>query len=236
MMRALFIKDLRMQRHVMVLAAVLLFGPAIVYTLVEIGTAPTERMLWHMSVQELREDYSQAMGIGTMLSMLAFPAVAAVAAARERKDRSAEFLEALPVTRRRIVASRLLAVAICCPAPLLIGIALSSALTPVAWSGHHFTWEELRLLLIGAGIGVSLAGVAWMTGSAAKSEVLAALVSLLAVATVSITTYGVIERMQLQGAHLSDRTVQIAFLSVAGVLGVVSFVLGTAIAVRRRTP
>jgi hypothetical protein len=120
------------------------------------------------------------LGLGLVALMAA--ACGGIAFAAERRDRSAEFIEMLPVSRGRVVRSKLLAAGLC----LLGPAALHAAVLALGWrelAGLHESYGRFeRQFAVGAANCAALAlmmfGVAWLLSSFFESPAVAGVVAI----------------------------------------------------------
>jgi ABC-type transport system involved in multi-copper enzyme maturation permease subunit len=177
-MRLLVWKDFRMNGLIVITGLVLLAIPhavALYAALFGLGSPVPEgmsRLTMHLFPSSI---------FGLVLSTICFAFLGGNAIAGERADRSAEFLAYLPVTRRRILVSKLLAAAaimalIWLP-NLLIGIlTLPEAVLPLA----RDTKELLEIFANAAITGLVFFCVAWLFSAGLESPAIAAAAGLIA--------------------------------------------------------
>lgn len=148
-------------------------------------------------INALHFDVIPAAARGVGVAALVAGACGAIAFARERRDRSAEFLAMLPVSRVRIAASKTIAAVLYAIPPLLF----HAAVIAVGWRLlAAFQFDGLQKytapLVTGAwyhaSLGVLFFGVAWLASVFARSPSVAGVAALtIAVLTVFITaSYG----------------------------------------------
>ncbi|MCC6675795.1 MAG: ABC transporter permease [Phycisphaerales bacterium] len=242
-MLALLIKDFRLCKPVIVAGLVALFIPTAAFLF---GTAVDRAFpssIHPEHVREFLQDLMTMMIFGLLLSAITLPAVAAVAAARERRDRSGEFLHTVPIRRSRIVVSRIAVVFAWAIILLFIGAGLTEILRPAGADGL-FTPQDgggfdaspaalliaTYLLLLGAG---------WVLGAILRSDTIAA-----AVALGACTLLGVV--LALEQNHIQDHWTPsgqwpplfyfrfLVWLLIA--IGSTTLIAGTIISLRRTSP
>ena len=180
---ALFRKDLRILR-----------APLITGVLVTLGVyAVAAEDLWQAWEPEWDDAHRRAnvakeavpfASAGVGMAALLAAACGGLALARERRDRSAEFLAMLPVPRRRIVISKLVACLACvllaAGAHVAVVVAGARALAPMGdFMGRQAEVSLLGLPQAGAAA-AAFFGVAWMWSSFTRSPAIAAVVALAA--------------------------------------------------------
>ena len=128
----------------------------------------------------------------TGLGLVALTAAACggIAFAAERRDRSAEFLALLPVSRRRAVASKLAAAGVCLLLPACVHLAAFAIgwreLPPMPDQSAHFAQRFSTGAANCAALTVMMFGVAWLLSSVLDSPAVAATV---AVGLAAVTVY-----------------------------------------------
>jgi hypothetical protein len=164
-----------------------------------------------------------------VFSQLLIGALGANAAATERGDRSAEFLFYLPVTRRQMLASK-----------LLVALAIALAI----WLWHLFVLEIVCPALSNAlpsrqlpnaavfASGVSLFGVAWLASSFLKSNSYSLLASLILFASIGAAFFNSVEFWHWP----APKTREVWFVGIHLVLGLVGYSAGTWYFTRRVEP
>ena len=186
---------------------------------------------------------------GAEWSVLLTPAYAAIAGARERRDRTAEWFRMFPVGRVRQVITKLALVFLLSVGPVLLTAVLSRAMS-LMWSWVDFG-RELKSVPseIASTYGPTLlcsGGIAWACGWSMRSETLATVFG--AAGTIDVGWVAVlIEQMArdlgwmtpIQHAIVWEFTAcGIAWKTgpVLSVVGMTALAAGTAIALKRRTP
>ena len=198
--------------------------------------------------QSLRRDmfYECLMGsafAGIAISLLIVPAFGAIAFARERRDRSAEFLAATSVARSRVVASKVVvAIALCMIPWMLSGILVVAAqafqMNESNWFGVSLNGdnnlEPLSWLLR---IHIMLFGIAWLLSSILRSETIAAAAAILGVVLLSIGYVVYRSRLEHFGSSFeAEATANLVATIATLTLGIGGFIAGTIIALRRVSP
>jgi ABC-type transport system involved in multi-copper enzyme maturation permease subunit len=228
-------KDFRLQLPVLIAAGLLFVAPAVIYlvvnTLIETpGTQPEPIALMLLPL---------LMG-GLAAASLTIPAFAGVAAARERRERTAEFLEAMPVTRWKIVSSRGLVAAVCCALPALVGFTLMLGTLFVFAARHGSTQDVVgasqlptEFFEVATNAGATLlaaAGVAWMVGSLLRSEVIAGALGIAVPIGIHAATYIAIQRLEIVSGAPEIHA------AVAAGVAIPCLILGTVISLVRKSP
>jgi ABC-type transport system involved in multi-copper enzyme maturation permease subunit len=178
-MKWLIWKDYRVNRLVFITALVLLVAPhALFAILIWCGFGPKDH---------LQGAYA-ASYVSLVLLQLAFALLGGNSIAGERIDRSAEFLAYLPVSRGRILTSKLLVVLAAIPLVWLpnlvvMAIAGASARPPV-----EVLFRELRTIAI---TGVTFFCVAWLFSCILESPTFSVSAGLIVPFLVAMTIWGV---------------------------------------------
>ncbi len=177
-MKWLLWKDYRVNRLVFIAALVLLVAP---HALAAI-------LVWRGAVQG--NDRAAAFVISSCYSLgllqLAFALLGGNSIAGERADRSAEFLGYLPVSRGRILVSKLLVVLAAVPLvwlPNLVVLAIAGSIVPPHLPRDPDVWSGLGTIAV---TGLTFFCVAWLLSCMLRSptfSVLAGMVAPLLVAT-----------------------------------------------------
>lgn len=179
---------------------------------------------------------------GFWLSGIVAPAMVACQFGRERRERSADFIGALPISRGKIVWSKALVTVFLLLAPILA--AWIAALT-----GSYFVMEGKLLkgtlfspVLIPVFFGtlsiLAACGLAWILSCAIASDVLAtaaSILTVLAVALLIFLAFQLVPSLRTMPANSREAgmawAIAIVFVCFVGF----GFVGGTLIALRRRT-
>jgi len=244
MLLTLIRKDFRLQLPVLIAAGLLFVAPAVIYFGVDavIGQ-PTDDPLPVLAMLAAMF----MLGIGA--ASLTVPAFTGVAAARERRERSAEFLEAMPVDRWKIVTSRALVAVVCGLLPATVGaISIIVVVTadssvgggPDEWAsaGPEFNEDFIRAMMAAAGTIAAAAGVAWLIGSLVRSEVIAAAMGIAIPSCVHTVVYIALERISADSLLWLgiERDGPAPYTAAQFAVAIPCLIAGTIIALRRRTP
>lgn len=242
-MLALLLKDFRLCKPVLLASLIALFIPITAFLLGVLIDHGLPSPVHPGHVREFRQELLTLMVIGLMLCSITLPALAAVAAARERRDRSGEFLSSLPIRRTHVVMSRIAIVSACFAILWFIGAGAAEILRPADADGLFTTRGNrpsdfspgalllaVHLLVIGAG---------WLLGSLLRSETIAA-----ACAMGGCTLFGLFlasQQKRLEHAWTSPGHAPEFFyfnflIWVLIATGAAMFFAGTVIAVRRTSP
>ena len=225
-MKWLLWKDYRQNRTIVIATLLFLLGPhlvALCCTFFLIGYTPNGTPLWKTNFIA-----------SSMCSLFVCQLVAAVlggnAIAGERVDRSAEFLVSLPITRRRILASKvvaalaIIAVIWLTNAPVLVCMAASRGLDL-----HQLS----HMLSVTAITAATFFSVAWLLSSYINSPTFAAagglLTPLVFVPTSALTGY-------LLGFNSDDVTYVYVYCGLCLAAAPVCFAVGTWHYLRRVEP
>jgi len=232
-------KDWRLAKPAFLLMAVLIFVPAFVGVSV---TAYSRLFESHVPLlQYSGSEHSELMALfvgGSWLCIFAGPAVAACQFARERRERTSEFLGSLPVSRGRIIRSKSLTTACLLAVPMLICLLatlsglVSRENVPNGGGSAYATFGLFAVIFLG------VCGLAWLFSCILSSEVLATTAALLVSATLSFKIYLIFQVMpSLKTMSASRQEVAIAWTIVIlfASFAIVGFTAGTIIASVRRT-
>jgi len=227
-MKALLWKDLRANRQLLLIGAVLLVMPFAVA-----GGYDLHRWLRIGELLPLPGVVCQELAFFSLVaSLLTVVALAGNAIASERVDRSAEFLAYLPPTRRQILASKFSVAFGACAAVWLINLALIYVVAPwlpsVPWAFRAGKVSELPII---AAIAVLLFGAAWLGSALLDSSAFATAIGLLAPMLLGAVLFCISwsrEPAPFDAAWWFNR--------LAPVLGIACFALGTWYFLRRVEP
>lgn len=226
-MNALLWKDYRVNRIVVIVAMVILFGPLIVATAVNgiLGVRYHAMVNWF-------EVVTQTACVTLAFSLVTVALVGANAFAGERADRSAEFMAYLPPTRKQKLSSKLIFVACLMTFIVLALLLMFYAVAPVVGEEtahttrlrHDFTYAMWPTAVL-------IFGAAWCASSVLSSPTFAAGVGFFApwllFALLSLVFYGF---------DLKEASMQPWWLWTAAPLGVLSFAAGCVYYLRRIEP
>lgn len=180
--------------------------------------------------------------VGAFAAMISQAIYGGIAFARERRDRSGDFLNAMPVPRSRIIASKLLVTLSGAAVPWLLGLSLYGLVMPEenglgAWrSLFGYGGDAVAWCVLGWSMG--LVGMAWLCSSFLRSETIAAGISFVLVAKVTWLIYVVMDRSASIGrsewnpdVHRPLYLILVGWMT--GGMGVLGLVAGCVIARRR---
>jgi len=219
---------------VLLLTAPLVVGAAFLFFGASIGAKSTGNKWW-----SLVESIVALFWVGFMFSIVAIPAIAATAWGRERRERTSEFLGALPIPRRLIVGSKLvmttclIAVPMVCAAVAWVVLRIGS---PSVSQADDILPFELTLTTFAIAIG--LAGVAWLLSCFLSSEVFATAITLLLTVVVAVAIYGAFDAIPaLRSLPTSVRGTRIIQTVVTSslIFGLGGFFIGTVAALKKRS-
>lgn len=233
-------KDWRLAKPAFLLMAVLFFVPAVV------GVSVTAYSRVFEDKVPIRQysaaDHSDLMALfvgGSWLCIFAAPAVAASQFARERRERTSEFLGALPISRTRIVRSKSLVTACLLALPLLLGLLASlSGFASTANLSDDFTRTLFTFGLFAAAF-LGVCGLAWLFSCILSSEVLATTAALLVSAVFAFKIYLIFQVVPslkaITPTWRQELTITWTIAILFACFAIVGFTAGTIIASIRRT-
>ena len=233
-MRWLFWKDFRHNRPIVIFGLILLLLPHVLalYVIHCWAADGLKRPQWQQAFA--------GSGLWALIaSQLTVALVAGNAIAGERVDRSAEFLAALPITRRKILASKLLFV-------LAITTIIWMASTLVISAGM-VTTEPTALCLFGWGVremlcalaavavsGAAIFGLAWLLSSLTASPTIAVCGGLV---TPLVVGFGIVfVGCFVLGPSAEEDWPKLWYVGICLGLGIAGFVAGTWYYLRRVEP
>lgn len=162
------------------------------------------------------------------LSQLTVVLLAGNAFAGERANRSAEYIAFLPLKRSQLLASKLYL--------SLIVFAITWGVNLLLYfSSNLMHRKEPMALLIIAMTGVAFYGVAWLISSFQSSPTFAIGGGLVAPLIVAMTLTLIVENMESRTEELRV-FFQMCYVCISGILGTVSFGIGTVYYLQRKEP
>ncbi len=177
---ALLAKDWRVVKPVVILGFLFMLAPTVIQTGVNAWrtVASSDSLSVTARYDEMREWFLAAVMIGFLVWCAICPALGGVMFARERRDRSAELLELLPITR----GMRLLSKVIVTVSALVVAVVVTTQLWHLGasmWSSPsgydpRDLWELMRPLI---GFMIVMVGLSWLLSSILRSEILATAVT-----------------------------------------------------------
>lgn len=241
MMRKLLRKDWRVNRPA-VLGAVVLAACPYAYMFLVRALFPPDPTI---AAWQVIQGWQGAAVAGLGLTLVMGAVFGGLAFAAERRDRPAEFLAMLPVSRRRIALSKLLVVFACTAVPAGIHVAVAVALIRRESefrriSLEYMTESFIESLVVWACVFILLFGLAWMLSLNLKSPAIAATVAAgVGVMLLFVTSTWAHEAVR-EGAWLGWRIPSdITEHAVAGMslgVGAIVFLLSTVHYLRRVEP
>jgi ABC-type transport system involved in multi-copper enzyme maturation permease subunit len=228
-MIALLQKDFRLYRAAFVAAAIVIVAP---YLLAMIAMFYNLLSYPDRQISGIFEFASMFGVLGTIVVAAIF---AGCAFSIERRDRSAEFLAMLPVSRWQIAISKLLV-----PIPVLCGIWLvhaSSFFLVVAYEGRNaesapYISGLFAAYALSSSAMILTFGIAWFAGVFLKSPAISASVALTALIT-SGFLIGLEYNDAVANVNLNAGTV---FFFFAAITGILAFLIGILCYVKRVSP
>lgn len=229
-MKALLLKDCRVNRFVLIFGVVMLFGPFAVRA----GIGIYSKWRYDIALWSYADFWESTAMISLAASMLALAMLAGNVIAAERNDRSAEFLAYLPITRGASIASKLVLTLGSCL--LVWGVCLLSAygiaprmeqIPEELIIGDASTGDMMRIIL---STNVMLIGAAWCCSAATTSPAISAGCGLFA----PFIVLCVLACIKQTGT--ADLDILGWYHGLCSVLGAISFVVGTVYYLRRVEP
>jgi ABC-type transport system involved in multi-copper enzyme maturation permease subunit len=170
-MLALLIKDIRLNTIPILGGGLLMAMPYIIILL----SIPMQ----HHDRSDIPREFQVAAAMGIVLTVAVAAIFGGVAFALERRERSADFLALLPVTRRQIVTSKIL-VGLFFPVLMLIAnfIALTIASRRLQLGDQNaFAVDNVQFIIVAAALILAF-GIAWLASSFLSSPAIAAGISI----------------------------------------------------------
>ena len=236
-MIALLIKDWRLNLPATI-AWIIVFVVMPVAMILSVVSERRYAISWSSS--ELSDAALSGIVASLVISSIIIPAFGATAFARERRDRSADFLSSFSIPRARVVASKVLTTLLLCVLPW-IGAAVLTVLASIIWP-LHIRWEVENfrhgasdVIRTVACVQLMLLGVSWMLSSILRSEFSAGASTVL-FGLISLAMWGVVaSRMSERGPEAGQLAYQIGVVSAIAI-GISGLIAGTIIALRRISP
>jgi ABC-type transport system involved in multi-copper enzyme maturation permease subunit len=221
-------KDFRLNRPIVI--CVVLF-----FLVINVGAIITVLCWGKGTTDELLGALQFAPFSALMLSQLCIAALGGNIIAGERGDRSAEFISYLPVSRGRILLSKIvvaIAIVVLVWAPNLLVFAVANYLSKESGilSSEH-AQEFWYIIGIYAVTGLSLFSAAWLLSSLLRSAVFATFGGLITPASIAMAIAWVAHLCEL-----SDETCLVVYCWIALPLAAASFIAGTWYYLRRVEP
>ena len=243
MMRKLLRKDWRVYRPAVVGAAVLAVCPY-AFALLMYALYPPEPRI--AATRALMDWLEEASGAGLGLTLVTAAVFGGMAFAAERREGPAAFLAMLPVTRRRIVASKLLVALPCVAVPAAVHAYVAAGVV-LRWEGEtrglppgFILNSFLQGLLACTCVFVLLFGLAWALSLNLRSPAIAATAAFgLAVILLFVTStwaHEAVRRGEILGREVGPGFPRPVMASVCVAVGAIAFLVSTAHYLRRVEP
>lgn len=237
MMRALIWKDLNQNRAVIVSGAVLFLVPLIIAESINLlDDSPYPR-----DAYDLRVEAAMMCITGLGSASLALAGLGGASFAKERAERTAEFLGSLPVPRVLVVLSKLITTALLVALLWGIGLGLAALISPPMDPNNGAPrvfdfWMEARTPLWFISLaGLSILGTAWLLSSFTRSSVISGGVAIALTIKIAIFIYLLADRipseMPASRTDFAEKWITISLLT----LGLGGLAFGTLISLRRRS-
>lgn len=236
-MLSLLIKDLRLCTPALIASAIALILPPIAMFLGRLLGDGLPYAVHPNDVFQFRKDLANFVVLGMGLAGFTLPVVAAVALARERRDRSGEFLRTLPIPRGSILISKIIVGALWILALGAVAITLIELIRPGDDGFWVFQGAPLGEVLIVPSFFVGMIGAAWCLASFLRSEVIAAAIAIGA----SLALFVLLFSLRNSVFHWGYNALQAnAFLTLISaiflIIAITGFASGCLISLRRRSP
>lgn len=233
---ALVIKDYGLCKPVIIAGLVSLFLPVFAVFMTRLFTDGLPHGVHTEDVIRFRLLLAEMMIAGLLLACSTLPALAATALARERRERSGDFLRTLPIARSKIVLSKALIVLGCTLLLVVIALVAAELIRPAMpnfWPGPSYYAE----FLIIPAMMIALIGLGWGLGSIMRSDTIAAAISLGVVITFFVGIW--MSAGRFYGDLGTEAQERAAFTMIAwayAITGLIGIIAGTVIAIRRTSP
>lgn len=226
MITSIIWKDIRLQAVALIGQLVVMLIPPLLYIMIVL----TDREDLQLTVPELRRQLSDVCFFMAVACLLITPVLGAIPLARERRERTCDFLATAPVARGTHIASKLLVLVLLTAAAPLACLTLSVLIAPSHAGTPEVPVVRDREVVTAFTLAfLALGGVAWFFGSFLRSEAVAAGCTFLVVVTASLALVLIAERSRVDSEKVFEWFV--TMLIVTGTTGLLS---GTAIAFARR--
>lgn len=227
---ALFRKDLRVYCPAVIGGAVVTVAPYLVLFVAvmidPIGNGKLDAVL-------------AAVNSGIGLAALISAALGGMSFAVERRDRTAEFLAMLPITRRRIAMSKLCVGFTCVAAMLAVHVAMLAIATRFLGAmGSYFAWDNFeRQVLTSVGLVLFAFGVAWLASARLESAVISTCLAIgCAIVGSIVAMTALTEWSGRQYIGLNQWFVQGWYSLLTGGTGILAILVGRILYIRRVAP
>jgi ABC-type transport system involved in multi-copper enzyme maturation permease subunit len=226
MIKAIIWKDIRLQAIALIGQLVVMLIPPLLYALIVL----TDQEDLQLTTLELRRQLSDVCFFMAVACLLITPVLGAIPLARERRERTCDFLATAPIARGTHITSKLLVTALLIAAAPLACLMLAYLIAPPSSGSPEVPVVRDREVVTAFALAfLALGGVAWFFGSCMRSEAVAAGCTFLVVVTASLALVLFAERSRID----SEKVFQwyLTLLIVTGTTGLLS---GTTIAFVRR--
>ena len=212
-------KDLRQMRLPFLMSAALFVAPAVIAAIAWMFYPDNGA---HGTWREFVASFAL---MGAYLCTIGAALPSAVAFAGERRDRTAEFVATLPVSRLRIVMSKAIVSLAAAAWPWMLALGLAALV--VDWKEQGVA-EPVPWALCAS---VALFGLAWLCSSLMESEVFSAAISIVCVTILAFGAWVLTDR-----AKLTQHETRLLYFTLLPAVGIGGFLAGTIIALRRVSP
>jgi ABC-type transport system involved in multi-copper enzyme maturation permease subunit len=235
MMLTLIKKDLGLNRVAILGNLILIVAAYVVISIVIVSD------ISKFDYRDVIDAYAGATFAGMGITCLLASVYGGIAFAQERRETSANFLAMLPVNRKSIILSKLIAGILCLFAMLFAGALALFVLyicgEPTGDWNLRNVEELLPNVLITASTTVMLFGVGWMCSSFLKSPPMAACIS---IASMFATVLLIQLMLNMGNKHISEAVltyrVYVLHTLVPLLVGLATFTIGTAYYLKRVEP
>lgn len=236
MIKALLYKDWRMTRSLRIATAALYVTPLVVGGIWIAIPSNTDRPA---TLRDFLDNCAHGLVISAMVSLLATPLFGAAMFAHERANRTGDLVGAMPVPRGPVVASKAIVLFIMTLIPWLVTIIGTCVLWAIIRYGMNVSppfgsddVPEVTGDFFLLGILVLSTGSGWFFSSFLRKDTIAAGLSFLLTVGTIVQTLVIWYKMNPDNSDLPHGLLA----GTTGGLGVLCFIAGTIIAMRRRTP
>ncbi|TWT44001.1 ABC-2 family transporter protein [Phycisphaerae bacterium RAS1] len=222
-MMSLIWKDLRLNRLLLITAAIGLFAPyAVILTTRAVNAAR------HDTFTPIEQDVALAGMFSLLISILLMSVLAGNAFAGERADRSAEFLAILPASRLRLLASKLAVSLPAAAAFWIVNLVVLFVVVPRLAARPMGVPDNLPTVVAMFGASAASAfGTAWFASALASNAGIPSALGILAPVVLAGLT-----SLWVRPGEEATR----AFEWAAGAVAVLGLVIGSIVYIRREEP
>lgn len=193
--------------------------------------------LYTAQVWRMRVDIAGSSVLGIAAAAFGFAAAASSAFAKERADRTSQFMDSLPIARWRVVLSKFMVVLLAALAPWVLGLTLAHFVAPSDphWSFWTDTYNSpVPVLWPIAKTCIFVFGVNWLLSASTRSSVVSWAIATGGAILILISVPMIAERLTLIG-DTREQFVSRWYGALLGGLGGAGFIAGTLVALLRRT-